>query len=126
MKARWILLCLMCAPSMMGQETPKLSGPLPSLESRQGHHPDGPDVIAHMTVSTGDTLRCDLVEVYDETHSGQTACVIRYKDATKYTLTLGQSMQSPKDGTVSLECRGDKPRRCKVTVNVPVKDGGPQ
>lgn len=125
MKACLILLCFMCVPSV-GQENPKPSRSPSSLESRQGHHPDGPDLIGRMTVSTGATLKCDLTEIYDETHNEQSACIIRYKDGTKYTLTFGQSMQSPKDGTVYLECGGDKPRRCKVTVNVPVKDGGPQ
>ena len=85
-----------------------------SIESRQGHHPDGPDVIGHARISKGATLKCILVEVYDETHQASTSCVVEFENGAVHELAFGESMQSPQDGRISLECSGDLPRRCKV------------
>ncbi len=112
----WILLPLLTTVSLAGQTD---TGPKPTslrIESRQGNHPDGPDMIGHRTVSQGDTLLCMLVEVYDESHQSSTACVIRLGDGPKHTLAFKESMPVPKDTEAYLECAGDKPRRCMVQV----------
>lgn len=85
-----------------------------SIESRQGHHPDGPDVIGHAHILKGAKLECIQVEVYDETHQASTSCVVRFEDGADHTLAFGQSMQSPQEGRMWLECSGNLPRRCKV------------
>lgn len=77
-------------------------------------------MIGHASISKDDTLMCMLVEVYDETHTASTACVVKFKDGTKRVLTHGQFMKSPQDGDVLLECSGHAPRRCMIEVNDPV------
>jgi hypothetical protein len=89
------------------------------VESRQGHHPGGPDRIGHGIVSQEDVLMCVLVGVYDETHKAQTACVVKFKEEFQVTLKQGQSIQSPENGEFSLICRGQVPRRCMIEVNPP-------
>jgi hypothetical protein len=110
-------LVLYGAASVAGQTDSKPVPRTSFLESRQGNHPYGPDVIDHTSVSKGATLHCDMVEVYDETHKASTACVIRIGGGDKYTLTFGQVMRSPQEGELYLECLGDKPRRCRLKVN---------
>ena len=113
-----LLLLLLAALAVAAQTKTKLR-PTSFIESRQGHHPDGPDMIGHAQVSQGDTLMCMLVEVYDESHQASTACMVRFGDGTKHTLAFNESMPIPQDGEAYLECAGDKPRRCMVEVNPP-------
>jgi hypothetical protein len=113
------LLLLLAAVSIAGQTTTKpRRRPTSFIESRQGNHPDGPDIIGHGKVSQGDTVICMLVGVYDESHSS-TACIIRFGDGPQHTLEFNESMPAPQDSEAYLECAGDKPRRCKVEVNPP-------
>lgn len=120
--ASWNLLLLLAAVSLAGQTKPK---PTSYIESRQGNHPDGPDMIGHRTVSEGDTLLCMLVEVYDESHQSSTACVIRFAGGPKHTLTFKETMLVPQDTEAYLECAGDKPRRCMIKVNAPIPNQSP-
>lgn len=113
-----ILLVLVGVLSAAGQTKAKLR-PSSRIESREGNHPEGPDMIGHAKVSQGDTLMCMLVEVYDETHQSSTACMIRFGDGPRHTLAFGQSISAPQDSDAYLECAGDKPRRCMVKVNPP-------
>jgi len=113
-----ILLLLVGVLSAAGQTKPKLK-PSSRIESREGNHPEGPDMIGHAKVSQGDTLMCMLVELYDESHQSSTACVIRFGDGPRHTLAFGQSVSAPQDSDAYLECAGDKPRRCMVKVNPP-------
>ena len=71
-RASRTLLLLLAAVSVAAQTKAK-PGPTPYIESREGNHPDGPDMIGHRIVSEGDTLLCSLVEVYDESHQSSTA-----------------------------------------------------
>jgi hypothetical protein len=87
------------------------------IETRQGNYPGGPEVTGHRPVSKGDSLKCVLVAVYDEAHSSSTSCVLKLAKHGDYTLAGGQSMQSPAQGELYLECSGDKPRRCIVQLN---------
>ncbi|MGB2607066.1 MAG: hypothetical protein WBC78_25910 [Candidatus Sulfotelmatobacter sp.] len=112
------LLLLLVAVSVAGQTKTK-PRPTSFIESRQGNHPDGPDMIGHGKVSQGDTVMCMLVEVYDESHQSSTACMIRFGDGPKHTLAFNDSIPAPQDSDACLECAGDKPRRCKVVVNPP-------
>lgn len=112
----WTLLLLLTAISLASQTETK-PRPTSFIESRQGNHPDGPDVIGHGTVTEGDKVFCTLVEVYDETHQSSTACVIRFGRGSQHTLAFNESMPAPEDSEAFLECAGDKPRRCKVKVN---------
>lgn len=113
---------LCCAAALPGQDEPRPARHTSFIESRQGNHPDEPDIIGHASVSRSDSLMCMLVGVYDETHQASTACVVEFRDKNaKYTLTSGQSMQSPADGELFLECAGQVPRRCMVEVNPPGK-----
>jgi hypothetical protein len=115
------LLLILCSSAYLaGQDEPKPVRQTSFIESRQGNHPDGPDVIGHATISIDDTLMCMLVEVYDETHQASTACVVKFKDGTKHVLTNGQFVKSAVDGEVALECSGRVPRRCMIEVNDPV------
>ncbi|SRR5579871_1985790 len=123
-RASWILLLLLAAVSLAGQTTTK-PRPTSYIESRQGNHPDGPDMIGHGTVSDGDTLLCMLVEVYDESHRSSTACVIRFADGSKHTLAFKETMLVPQDTEAYLECAGDKPRRCMIKVNSPILNQSP-
>ena len=109
------LLLLLTAISLAGQTQTK-PRPTSFIESREGNHPDGPDMIGHRTISQGDTVLCTLVEVYDESHQSSTSCVIRFGDGPKHTLAFNESMPVPQDSEVYLECAGDKPRRCLVQV----------
>ena len=118
-----VLLLLLAALGVAGQTTAKLK-PSSRIESRQGNHPDGPDMIGHAKVSQGDTLMCTLVEVYDENQSS-TACVIRFGDGPRHTLGFGKSILAPQDSDAYLECAGDKPRRCMVKVNPPPANPAP-
>jgi len=113
-----ILLLLLAAVSVGGQTKTK-PRPHSFIESRQGNHPDGPDMIGHGKVSEGDTVMCMLVEVYDESHQSSTACMIRFGSGPKHTLAFKESMPAPQDNEAYLECAGDKPRRCMVIVNPP-------
>ena len=115
--ASFIPLLLLAALTVDGQAKPKVR-PSSFIESRQGNHPDGPDMIGHTKVSQGDSLMCMLVEVYDESQSS-TACMIRFGNGPKHTLAFQQSMPVPQDSDAYLECTGEKPRRCKVEVNPP-------
>jgi hypothetical protein len=110
-------LVLCGTASVAGQADTKPVPRASFLESRQGHHPYGPDLIDHAAVSKDATLHCDLVEVYDDTHKASTACIIKFGDGEKYALTFGQVMRSPQEGELYLECLGDKPRRCGLKVN---------
>src|SRR5215469_3129536 len=112
------LLLLFASVSVAGQTKTK-ARPTSYIESRQGNHPDGPDIIGHETVSQADKLSCMLVEVYDESHQSSTACVVRFGKAPKHTLAFQESMDVPEDSEAYLECAGDKPRRCMVIVNPP-------
>jgi hypothetical protein len=87
------------------------------IETRQGTYLGGSDVMGHGSVSKADSLKCMLVEVVDETHTSSTSCVLRFAKHGNYTLAGGQSLQSPVQGELHLECSGDKPRRCIVQVN---------
>ena len=118
------LLLLLAAVSVAGQTKTK-PRPTSFIESRQGNHPDGPDMTGHGKVSQGDTVMCMLVEVYDESHQSSTACMIRFGDGPKYTLRFNESMPTPQDSDAYLECAGDKPRRCKVVVNPPTANQSP-
>jgi hypothetical protein len=113
------LLLLCGAASLVGQDEPKAVHRTSFIESRQGNHPDGPDMIGHATISKDDTLMCMLVEVYDETHQAKTACVVTFKGAGKLVLAQGQFVKSAADSEVSLECSGRVPRRCMIEVNDP-------
>jgi hypothetical protein len=44
------------------------------------------------------------------------ACVLNFTDGNKRTLAFGESMQVLTDGEVNLECLGEKPTRCSVSV----------
>jgi hypothetical protein len=113
-----LLLPLLAAVGVAGQ-TKTTPRPTSFIESRQGNHPDG-DMVGHGKVSEGDTVRCVLVGVYDETHQSSTACMIRFADGRKHTLlVLNESMSVLQDSEAYLECAGDKPRRCMVEVNPP-------
>jgi hypothetical protein len=112
------VLLLVAAVSVAGQTKTK-PRPTSYIESRQGNHPDGPDIIGHATVSQADRLMCMLVEVYDESRQSSTACVVRFGKGPKHTLALQESMDVPQDSEAYLECAGDKPRRCMVIVNPP-------
>ena len=114
--SRLILLLLIAALSVAGQTKTKLR-PSSRIESREGNHPDGPDMIGHAKVSQGDTLMCTLVEVYDESHQSSTSCMIRFGRGPRHTVAFGESISTPEDSDAYLECAGDKPRRCGVTVN---------
>src|SRR5215831_12808878 len=105
---------LLAAVSGASQSKPTLL-----IESRQGNHPNGPDMIGHQKVSHGDILMCMLVEVYDENHQSSTACMIRFGEGPKHKLAFNESMLVPQDSHAYLECAGDKPRRCMVEVNPP-------
>lgn len=122
--ASWTLLLLLAAVSVVGQAKTKPER-TPYIESRQGNHPDGPDMIGHGTVSEGDTLLCSLVGVRDESHQSSTACVIRFADGPKHTLAFNESMLAPQDTNVYLECAGDKPRRCEIKVIPPIAHQSP-
>ena len=114
------LLGLCAGASLVAQDEPKPAHPTSFVETRQGNHPDGPDLIAHAIISKDDTLICMSVEVYDETHKASTACVVKFKDGSKRTLASGQFMKVPADEEISLECSGHVPRRCMIEVNDPV------
>ncbi len=116
-RASWTRLLLLAAVSVAGQTKPR---PTSFIESRQGNHSDGPDMVGHRTVSTGDAVQCMLVEVYDEAHQSSTACMIRFGDGPKHTLAFKESMLVPRDTEAYLECAGDKPRRCMIEVNPPI------
>lgn len=111
-----IALFLLAAITAAGQSKAK-PRPTSFIETRQGNHPDGPDVIGHGKVSKGDTLLCKLVEVYDKNPQSSTACMIRFGDGPQHTLEFNQSMPAPQDSDACLECAGDKPRRCMLEVN---------
>ena len=114
-----ILLVLLAAISVAGQTTTK-PRPTSFIESRQGNHPNGPDMIGHKTVSHGDALLCMLVEVYDgKLRSPATACVIRFGDGPKHSISFNETFLAQQDSEAYLECAGDKPRRCMVEVNPP-------
>jgi hypothetical protein len=121
---RLTLSLLLAAVSVAGQTKTK-PRPTSFIESRQGNHPDRPDMIGHGKVSQGDTVMCMLVEVYDESHQSSTACMIRFGDGPKHTLAFNDSMPAPQDSDAYLECAGDKPRRCKVVVNPPTAKQSP-
>jgi hypothetical protein len=87
-----------------------------SVETHQGGHPDGPDVIAHFSVSTGSRVECIKAEVYDEDHRGPLACVVKFDDGSNFTLAVGQIAFSPNDGEAALECLGTKPRLCQIRI----------
>jgi len=89
-RASWTLLLLLAAAGVAAQ-TKARSGPTPYIESRQGNHPDGPDMIGHRIVSEGDALLCSLVEVNDESHQSSTAGVIRFAHGPKRTLAFNES-----------------------------------
>jgi hypothetical protein len=113
------LLVLLSVAPLAAQDEPR-PHPTSFIESRQGNHPDGPDMIGHASVLKDDTLVCMLVEVYDETHTASTACVVKFKDGTKIVLTHGQFVKLPEDDEISLTCSGRVPRRCVIEVNDPV------
>jgi hypothetical protein len=115
-----LLLFLCAAATLVGQEEPKPVHPTSFIESRQGNHPGGPDMVGHASISKDDTLMCMLVEVYDETHQAKTACAVTFKGAGKLVLVQGQFVKSAADSEVSLECSGRVPRRCMIEVNDPV------
>lgn len=112
------LLLLLATVNFAGQSKAK-PGPTSFIESRQGNHPDRPDMIGHRKLSLGDTVMCMLVEVYDKSHQSSTACMIRFGNGPKHTLAFHESMLTPQDGDAYLECAGDKPRRCMLEVNPP-------
>jgi hypothetical protein len=114
------LILLSTSLVLAGQDDGRPAHPTSFIESRQGNHPDGPDMIGHATISKDDTLMCMLVGVYDETHQAKTACVVTFKGAGKLTLAHGQFVKSTADSEVSLECWGRVPRRCMIEVNDPV------
>ncbi len=114
------LILLSSAVVLAGQSDANPVHPTSFIESRQGNHPDGPDMIGHATISKDDTLMCMLVEVYDETHQAKTACVVTFKGAGKLVLAQGQFVKSGADSEVSLEGSGREPRRCMIEVNDPV------
>jgi hypothetical protein len=113
-----ILLLLLMAPNFAAQTKTK---PRPSsfIESRQGNHPEGPDMIGHGHVAQGDAVICMMVEVYDESYQSSTACMIRFGAGPQHTLAFKESTPAPQGGEAYLECAGDKPRRCRVMVNPP-------
>jgi hypothetical protein len=115
-----IPLVVLCSAASFGQDEAKPVHPTSFIESRQGNHPDGPDMIGHASVVKDDTLFCMLVEVYDETHTASTACVIKFKDGGKRTLTQGQFIKSSENGEALLTCSGHVPRRCMIEVNDPI------
>ena len=121
MKPRFPALILLAAlfkvVSLVAQDEPKPVHPTSFIESRQGNHPDGPDMIGHAKVLKDDTLFCMLVEVYDETHTASTSCVVKFKDGIKLVLTHGQFVKLPEDNEVSLTCAGHVPRRCMIEIN---------
>lgn len=119
-----LLLLLLAALGVAAQTTTKVR-PSSFIESRQGNHPDGPDMIGHAKVSQGDTLMCMLVEVYDESHQSRTACMIRFGSGSKRTLAFKESILTPQDSETYLECAGDKPRRCMIEVNPPPTQPSP-
>lgn len=108
------LLFMLLAAGLSGQTKPR---PTSFIETRQGNQPDSADVIGHGTVFKADTLQCTLAEVYDQSHSSSTACMIRFGDGPAQKLAFNESMPAPQDGEVYLECAGDKPRRCMVRVD---------
>ena len=114
------LVVLYSTTSLVAQDDPRPIHRTSFIESRQGNHPNGPDMIGHASVSKDDTLLCMLVEVYDETHIASTSCVVKFKDGSKRTLTSGQFMKSQEDGEMSLACSGRVPRRGMIEVNDPV------
>jgi len=103
--------------SVLEQDDSKTIQPTFRIETRQGNYHGNSDVTGHGPVSKGDSLKCVLVGVYDETHSSSTSCVLRFAKHGDYTLAGGKSLQSPEQGELYLECSGDKPRRCIVQVN---------
>ncbi len=113
-----LVVCSAASPAEQGDAKPV--HPTSFIESRQGNHPNGPDMIGRATISKDDTLMCMLVEVYDETHHAKTACLVTFKDAGKLILAQGQFVKSVADSEVSLECSGRAPRRCMLEVNDPV------
>ena len=119
-----IVLLLLATLSVTGQTKTNLR-PSARIESRQGNHPDGPDMIGHAKVSQGDRLMCTLVEVYDESHESATSCMIRFGPGPRHTLAFGESVSAPQNGDAYLECAGDKPRRCMVKVNPPLTNPAP-
>jgi hypothetical protein len=114
------LVVLVSVVSLAAQDEPKPSHLTSFVESRQGNHPDGPDMIGHAKVLKDDTLFCMLVEVYDETHTASTSCVVKFKDGINLVLAHGQFVKLPDDNEVSLTCAGHVPRRCMIEVNDPV------
>jgi len=114
------LVVLFSGVLLAAQDEPKPFHPTSFIESRQGNHPDGPDMIGHASVSKDDTLFCMLVEVYDETHQAKTTCVVKFRGGTKIVLAHGQFVRLPGDNEVSLTCAGHVPRRCMIAVNDPV------
>lgn len=114
-----VLFVVSSTASVIGQDASRTIRPTSFVESRQGNHPDGPDSIGHASITQYDILMCMLVEVYDETHRSQTACVLKFKDGPQRTLNQGESMLSYQSGEFSLECRGRRPRRCMIEVNPP-------
>jgi len=120
MKLHLPLLILCLAASVSAQDEPKPVHRTSFIHSRQGNYPDGPDEIAHASVSKDDTLMCMLVGVYDETHKASTACVVKFKDGGQRTLAFKEFMRVPTDGEMSLECSGQAPRHCVIEVNDPV------
>ena len=105
--------------SLAAQDELKPAHPTSFIESRQGNHPDGPDMIGRAKVLKDDTLWCMLTGVYDETHTASTACVVKFKDGGKLVLTHGQFVKSPEDAEISLTCAGHVPRHCMIEVNDP-------
>ena len=115
-----ISLLLLCASAILAaQDEIKPVHRTLFVESRQGNHPDGPDMIRHAAVAKDDTLMCMLVEVYDETHKASTACIVNFKNGSKRTLAFNQFMKVASETEISLECSGDMPRRCMIEVNDP-------
>ena len=114
-------LLVVCGTAFISaQDPPKPVHRTSFIESRQGNRPDGPDKIGHAAVLKDDTLMCMSVEVYDETNTAQTACVVRFKDGSKRVLSHGEFLKASADGDGSLECSGLVPRRCIIEVNDPV------
>jgi hypothetical protein len=115
-----LAILFVSSASLAAQDEPKPTHHTSFIESRQGNNPDGPDVIAHATVSQDDTLMCTLVGVIDETHQASTACVVKFKDGGQRTLAFKEFMKVSTDSEISLECSGHVPRHCVIEVNDPV------
>lgn len=96
-------------------ESPRYGFPPESrLESRYGQHGQA-DVTAHKHVSKGTHLKCIMVEQNPQHDRGvEAACLLRFEGGDKYTLYNSESMKSPGDAEVYLECAGGKPSRCTV------------